>query len=706
MSTLNLKPMFSPKSIAIIGASGDERKLSAKPLVNLRDHSYKGTVYPVNPKYEEVAGYKCYKNIKSLPENIDLAIVSVSAEHALAVLEQLADRSIKSAVVYSSGFSEIGKEGRKMQQNLTEFINRTSIPVCGPNSLGFNNINESVIATFAPIEFNKSDKVAFITQSGAFGTFTYAMAKDLGFGYNYFVSTGNEAGVDFFDYVEYFAHQENIGVIGGYIEGARDINKMKKGIRTAELNNKPIILMKVGSSQSGAEAASSHTSSLAGNQSVYESFFKQKNIVQVYDEEELVDTLALFNKVKVSPNRGGVGIVTVSGGAGIVMADKCEEYGIQTASLTSETTSKLKELLPPFASVNNPIDLTAQIVQMLDRFEESLNVVLEDNNVEALVLYMQLGDFIAPQIIPKLKQVNEQTNKSLVICWAQPSQKTKDELLDGGLCWLPTPTRTIKAVKNLIQYNEGRERRVQTKNDLTEQKVSEIAAITDLQNAKTEYDIKQELANYGISIPRGALVQTVDDAVNHAEEIGYPVVLKVASPDITHKSDSGGVKVNINSRDEMIDAYKSIISNMAKDYPSANIEGILIEEMIKDGIEVFIGCFQDSLFGPCMMFGLGGIYVEVLSDVVVRKALLSEQDAEDMIRSIKGYKILEGTRGKAPADINALICALVKISEFCWQYRDSIKELDINPLVVKSIGEGVVALDAAIVSQQVKEESH
>ncbi|QQK76578.1 acetate--CoA ligase family protein [Salicibibacter cibarius] len=699
MPTFNLQPMFSPKSIAIIGASGDERKLSARPLVNLRNQGYKGTVYPVNPKYEDIAGYKCLEDIESLPENIDLAIVSVSAKQALPVLEQLAERLVKSAVVYSSGFSEIGQEGSHLQHDLTDFINRTRIPVCGPNSLGFYNQSEKVIATFAAVDFDIGDPVAFITQSGAFGSFTYAMAKEMGLGYNYFVSTGNEAGVDFFDYVEYFAQNENVKVIGGYIEGARDLEKMTQGISAAEKNNKPIILMKVGSSQRGAEAASSHTSSLAGNQSVYESFFKQKNVVQVYDEEELVDTLALFNKGKISPNRGDVGIVTISGGAGIVMADKCEEYGIQTANLTEETTSKLKEILPPFASVNNPVDLTAQIIQMIDHFEESLNIVLEDENVEALVLYMQLGDAIAPQIIPKLKQINEQTDKTLVICWAQPSQKTKDALLDGGLCWLPTPTRAIKAVKNLIQYNEGRERRGQTKNDLPEQKVSEIAATTtDLKNAKTEYDIKQELAGYGISIPRGALVKNVDDAINCVEDIGYPVVLKVASSDITHKSDNGGVKVNINTKEEVIEAYKSIISNMEKNYPSANIEGILIEEMIKDGIEVFIGCFQDSLFGPCIMFGLGGIYVEVLSDVVIRKAPLSEQDAEDMIRSIKGYKILKGTRGKVPSDISALASDLVKISEFCWQYKDSIIELDINPLVVKSKGEGVVALDAAIVS--------
>ncbi|PWA10383.1 CoA-binding protein [Pueribacillus theae] len=693
---IDLNPMFHPKSIAIIGASGGKGKIGAIPLQNLKSCGYEGDVYPVNPNYNEINGYKCYHNIESLPKNIDLAIVSVGAQNVLPSLEKLAEREIKSAVVFSSGFSEAGEEGKKLQQKLTHFSRRFKIPVCGPNSIGLFNLSNGAMATFAKLKFTQRDPVGFITQSGAFGTFTYELAKEMGLGYEYFVSTGNEAAIDFFDYVDFFAKQENLKVIGGYIEGARDLEKMESAIESAQENNKPLVMMKVGNSKKGAEAAASHTSSLAGNQSVYESFFRQKNVVQVSDEEELLDTLTIFTKAKASRERGGLGIVTLSGGSGIIMADKCEEYGVKLAKFMPETTSKLTELLPSFASVKNPVDVTAQAFHELDKFLASLNVLLEDKNVETVIFYMQIGHHLAPQLVPGLIEISKQTNKTLVVCWTGASKETKDALISGGVCWLPTPSRAIKAVKNFMQYQKNRETLVQHEVNSCEPQQKEVGPI---QGVVTEFLGKQMISKYGISIPKGKLAKSAVEAVQVAEEIGYPVVLKVISNDFTHKSDVGGVIINLKSKKEVNESYHEIIKKCYDSNPSAKIDGILVEKMSERGTEVFIGCFQDPLFGPCIMFGLGGIYVEILKDVAVRKAPLTRKDAIEMIKSIQGYKILEGIRGQKPSDIEALVSTLVHVSDFCWDHRNDLKELDINPLIVYEEGKGVLALDTLIIGK-------
>lgn len=694
----DLQPMFSPKSIAIIGASEGKGKISARPLTLLKQSGYKGEIYPVNPKYEEISGYKCYKNIESLPENIDLAIIAIKASEVLPALESLAKRSIKSAVVFSSGFSEIGEEGYDAQRRLTEFIERTGIPVCGPNSLGLYNLKDGVLATFAVVEFEKMDPIAFITQSGAVGTFTYRLMNELGLGYQYSVSTGNEAGVDFFDYVKYFSKQKEIKAIGGYLEGARNFDKMNEAIELCQLNDKPFVLMKVGTSEKGAQAATSHTASLAGNASIYSSYFKKKNVIQVNDEEELIDTLTLFTKAKISPQRGGVALVTTSGGAGIIMTDRCEENEIQLAELTPKTRSKLKDILPAFAAIENPIDVTAQIVYNPDKLLECLDVVLADEQVEVCVLYLQTMDAVASNIIPKLSQISRETNKTFVVCWTAALEKTKELLRNSEICWVPTPSRAIKAVKNFMQYNKQKDL-LSKQLHVEPERLTAPVSMDFISGALNEFEGKKKLSQYGISIPKGNLVNRIEDAMKTADLIGYPVVLKAVSKQIAHKSDAGAVKINIQTEDELKLAYEEVLANAKKYDPNVEIQGILVEKMIDNGIEVIIGAVQDPLFGPSIMFGLGGVFVEVLKDVVMRPAPVTKFDAYEMIQSIKGYPLLKGFRGTGPYDIDALAETIVKVSEFCMDQKDWLHELDINPVIVHEEGKGVTALDALIVGK-------
>lgn len=697
--SLNLEPMLSPKSITIIGASAGEGKISARPLYLLRKLGFRGSIYPVNAKYTEIEGYPCIQEIENLPKEIDLAIISIRASEVLPTLEKLANRLVKSAVVFSSGFSEAGESGHELQLRLNEFVEKTGIPVCGPNSLGFFNLKEGVIASFLQIEPSSMDPIAFITQSGAFGTLSYKMLNDMGAGYQYFVSSGNEATVDFFDYVQYFAKQEEIKVIGGYIEGARDLDKMNEAIRLCQHKEKPLILMKVGKSEKGTEAATSHTASLTGNASVYSSFFEQKNVIQVDDEEELVDTLNLFNKVKTSSQRGGTALVTISGGAGIVMADKCEQYGMELAKLKPETTSKLKELLPAFASVKNPIDVTAQIMQDLEKLFESIRVTLEDEGVEALVVYNQLGDSIAPKFIPGLSKIAKQTNKTFIVCWAGASDQTKEALFAGGICWLPTPSRSIRALKNLLNYNRRKEL-LSKQNLIVTERLTNRTVVEAFEGVVNEYTGKRHLESYGISVPAGSIVKNVENAVKAAENIGYPVVLKVLSRQIAHKSDAGVIKVNLKSEDEVRSSFEEILTHARKYDPQVQIEGVLVEKMMGEGLEAMIGSIQDPLFGPCILLGLGGIFVEVLNDTVIRPAPLTIEDAWEMIRSLKGYAMLKGIRGQGTYDVQALAETIVRVSEFCLDQKDWLQELDINPVMVQVGEKGVTALDTLLVGKR------
>ena len=693
-----LKPMFSPKSIAIIGASGDVTKISYKPVSNLKEIGFEGEVYLVNSKYDEIAGYPCYQDISSLPSDIDLALISVNSSKVQGILEELHEKKVKSIVVLSSGYSEIGEKGVELERKLSDFSESKNIPICGPNSLGLTNFKEKTIASFSSLKYGEYDPVAFITQSGALGSLTYTLAKEMGLGFQYFVSSGNEASVDFFDYVDYFAKEEEVKVIGGYLEGARDFEKMENAIKLCKEKNKPLVLMKVGNSVKGAEAASSHTASLAGNAEVYENYLKNNNVVRVSDEEELTDTLNVFTKTPKSKKSGGIAIVTQSGGAGIVMADQCEIRNIPLAELSGKTEKALIEALPKFSSVKNPVDTTAQVNQTPKQIVDAVRIVLEDDSVESVLIYLQMTDDRFLLILPDLDELAKNTEKILVLCWAGIQTSTKEILFKyRNICWVPNPTRTINAVANVMNYYRRLEKIVSRIEDIPRTTKPNPTKITGIMN---EWESKSLLKQYGVQTPQGKIIHSEEELKEL--NLKFPVVMKAVSSDITHKSDYGLVKLNISSLEEAKKAYKDILSNKEKYCNDKKLESILIEEMSPKGVEVIIGAVQDKVFGPCIMFGLGGIFVEVMKDVVVMPTPLTEETALKMVESIKSYPILEGARGKVKYDIKALVETMVRISELCIDKKDYLLEFDINPLIVHEEGCGVTAVDALIVAKQEK----
>ena len=699
MNKLNLDPMLSPKSIAIIGASGDPSKISYSPVANLKRIGYEGKVYLVNAKYKEVAGFPCYPTIESLPDGIDVALIAVGAPQVYSSVEQLHRKRVKSVVVLSAGFSEIGEEGALLEKKLAEFSEVNNLPICGPNCLGITNFKEKTIVSFSTLKEGNYNPIAFITQSGAIGSLTYTLAQESGIGYQYFVSSGNEASVDFFDYVDYFANQPDIKVVGGYLEGARDFNKLKNAIKTLRDNKKPLVLMKVGNSSKGAEAANSHTASLAGNASVYEYYLKQNNIVRAQNEEELIDTLHVFTKTKKSPKSGGLAIVTLSGGAGIIIVDQCEIKGISMAELSEETKEKLRSKLSSLATVNNPIDLTAQASQFPNQIIESTKIALQDDSVEAVMIYIQMTDGRFTSILEDIARLSQETDKMLVLCWSGIQPETKSKILKfQDICWINNPTRATNAIANVMNYY-NRERQESGIEDLNTEQILPVSQSYKqfIRGTLNEWDSKHLLKKYNISIPNGILIQNE----NELEEIdlNFPLVLKGVSSELTHKSDYGLVILNIQSKEEAKNAFNLIYKNARDKNVEHLLEGVLVEEMCDKGIEVIIGATKDPVFGPCIMFGLGGIFVEILKDVVIMPAPLTKSMAEDMVKSIKSYPLLQGARGAKPSDIDALVDTLVKVSHLCVENSEEISEFEINPLIIHESGKGTTAVDALIIGQ-------
>jgi len=693
---------FKPGSIAIIGASSDFQKPSGRPLDALLKRGYAGKIYPVNPRYREIAGITCYPSILDVPEDVDMAIIGIPAEMVVHALDQCARKKVKAVVIFSSGFAEVGPEGKALQQKIAEMAREKNIRILGPNCFGLINLNNSVMASFADIvqlEPVSPKSLGFVTQSGAFGAMIYAEALLKGVGFSSFVSVGNEADLEFADFVGYLLDDEETKVIGGYLEGAKNGDKLRSVAEKALRVQKPILIMKVGRSKAGSRAASSHTGSLAGDDQVYDAFFRQMGIIRIEHLNELTSFVIVHRSGRM-PRGSNVAILSGSGGAGVMLADKCESLGLRVPEIKGETRAKLEQYLPYFGSAKNPVDLTAQVGTDPSLLGKCLRAVIEDDSIDMVLVNIgrlmgQAGLIITRDII----EIFKSTNKPIVLVLTRRFAGTKEyyEMVkSAGVPVISDGVQSVQALAHLARYQE---RVKQAAENISPSSIvtfdRDVADLIRTPGQLTEYQCKQILSKYGISITREALAASADEAVELARQIGYPVVLKVQSPQILHKTESGGIELNICSDDEVRLAYGKIINNARNYMPGAQIHGVLVQEMVKEGVEVIIGTTEDPVFGQVIMFGLGGIFVEALRDVSFRIAPIGYWDAKEMIKEIKGYRVLQGIRGKPPVDINAIIHTILKVSRLVADYGDDIKELDINPLVVFERGAKVV--DALIV---------
>ncbi|MFZ5647086.1 MAG: acetate--CoA ligase family protein [Bacillota bacterium] len=702
---ISLEPFFSPKSIAVIGASDHIMKPGGRPINALLSKGYGGKIYPVNPFRESINGLKCYPSLMDIPGDVEMAIISIVADKVYPVLEECAAKGVKAVVIFTSGFAETGPEGLAEQKRLSELARKTGLRILGPNCLGIVNTLNGVMASFAFIvDLPPADPrvLGFVSQSGGFGSVIYAAALAGGVGFNYFVSVGNEADLEFTDFLEYMVHDPQTKLVGGYLEGAKDGDKLRRVAEEALRREKPILIMKSGRSSAGSRAAASHTGSLAGSDRIYDAFFSQTGIIRIDNYKDLIAFAPLFQTGR-APRGRKTAIIATSGGAGVALTDLCESLGLDVIPLGEETRGKMDGVLPSFASTHNPIDLTAAFLQEPELIPVVLKALCEDPEVDIIIGSLNFpfpGDH---PVVRKIIDMYRETDKFVLISPFRfpgaPVEPAVGELQKAGIPMLFETIDAVRAMSNLVAYYENLNKRKDVRYSVQPPAATrpDIAGLLTPGETLSEIRAKEILEKYGIPVTRQALATTPIEAVSCAREIGYPVALKIDSPDIPHKTEAGGLKLNINSDDEVLSAFAEITGNVKRFKPEARINGISVQEMLPEGIEVIVGVTRDPVFGPTIMFGLGGIFVEVLKDVSFRIAPVSPGDAYEMIEEIKGSALLKGVRGKPPVNIEAIADVILKVSALASDYRDSIEELDINPLMVYP--EGVKAADAMVVVQ-------
>ncbi|MEK3853911.1 acetate--CoA ligase family protein [Cytobacillus sp. FSL H8-0458] len=713
VSDLSLDPLFYPRSVAVLGASQNPNKLGYIQVKALLEGHFEGKVIPINPKSTEILGLACYPSLSEVPEPVDLAIFCVGSNQVQQSMEECARKKVKAAIVFASGFSEIGEEGARQQQTIAEIAKQNGIRLIGPNCVGLVNTINGLVGTFSPAvmshPLNEQRAVGYVSQSGAFGVLTYMAAAQHGLTFNYFVSVGNEMDTEFSDVVEYMIHDSKTKVISGYLEGAKDTAKLRRLAKEALNKNKPIIVMKAGRSSAGSRAAASHTGSLAGSDQIYDAFFKQTGIIRANDYEDIISFSKLFLSGKLPTGRNTV-IISSSGGRGINEADRCEANGLNILPLSEKTRTKIKQGIPPYASAVNPIDLTAAAsVSNPELFLAPLQALVEDSEVDNIIftefpLSWEEDSPLLQEFIATCKNSDKFVLVTTFPLEGMSIPKGTAAMERNGIPVIPGSLDPICSLAKLVDYSEKyrKNQLASAMEKLGNTRANEERLPSLLKPGETlsEFEASEVLEAYGIPTAKKALAVTAEEAVLHANQIGYPVVMKIDSKDIPHKTEANGIRLQIQNDQEVLQAYTDILQS-AKNYnPDAMISGISVHEMLPKGTEVIVGVTKDPAFGPVIMFGLGGIFVETFKDISFRAAPLSRQDAAEMIEEIKANAILKGARGKAAADIDAIIDVLLKVSELIQDSDGLIEELDINPMIVYE--NGIKAADALIVASEQK----
>lgn len=700
----DLERFFNPRAIAIIGASQDFGTIQGQPLKHLQSHGYKGALYPVNPRYQEVAGLKCYPSLADVPETPELALILVNASRVVDMLEQCGAKGVPYVIIFSSGFSEVGGGGIDLQQRLADIARKYDMGVIGPNCQGMINIADRVFSGFGSV-FNfdyQPGPVSMVSQSGGFGFSVMNLSsKDGGLPFRQIVTTGNEIGISTLDFLEYFIRDPKTEIIVGYVEGLKDARRLIDVGEKAMLAGKPILMWKVGNTEQGQRAAASHTANLGGAMALYRAAFRQKGIIQVDDIQDVVDYGRAFRSGRL-PQGNRLAIITISGGAGILMTDECVSGGMQLAQLSDETLGKLRAFIPSFGSLLNPVDVTAAIFNDTTLINRTMQAIIDDPGVDMIALInASLQGKLADQVAKEIVTVAKTTKKPVFVCWSARDVDAKEAyglLEDARLPHYKSPVRCGRAMVALSWYAESKRRNERQRAE----KVVRIErpAVREKLKGRTadiaEYEAKRILAEYGIGVTEESLAASVEEARAAAKRIGYPVAIKVQSPDISHKTEAKAVRLGLTSEEELTVAYDEVLANARAYNRKARLEGVLVQAMVKGGTEAILGVTNDPLFGPAVMFGLGGIFAEVLKDVAFRLAPVTPAVAREMIAEIKGHPVLAGARGKPPADVDALADAIVKLSALAIDLEGSVAELDVNPLFVMEKGRGVVAADALI----------
>ncbi len=695
---MGLEGFFNPKSVAIVGASQKKGKVGYEILTNMIKAGFKGQIFPVNNKADNIEGLKCYPDLKSIGQVPELVVVVIPAPAVPAVMQDCAKIGVKFVIIITAGFKEVGKEGAEIEKQVVRIAKQAGIRVIGPNCLGIIAPANKINASFGG-ELPKTGTIGYISQSGALLAAILDMANANGIGFSKLVSIGNKADVDELDMIKAFAEDSDTKVIAGYLES---INNGNAFVRMAEQisADKPLLLVKAGVTSAGAKAASSHTGSLAGSETAYECVFERAGIIRCSSIQQQFDFAQAFAHQPV-PSGPNVAVITNAGGPGIMAADAIEQQGLTFAKLSDETVKKLAAQLPPAANLYNPIDVLGDA--LADRYEFALGVILDDPKVDIVLILLtpQAMTQAVPTAQAIVKIAQQKPGKPVLACFlgATKIQDAVKILREGGIPQYDSPESAVTTIKAMHDYVRWlrRPKRIVKMFPVNRRKVEAIIERHLRQQMREigEADSKEILEAYGFATPRGSIATTAEQAANIASQIGYPVVLKIWSPDIIHKSDVGGVKLGLRNDQEVMDAFDLMMYRVSQKMPNAEILGVLVQEMCKKGREVILGVHRDPHFGPLMMFGMGGVMVEVLKDVSFYLAPLTKEEAKQMLMATRTYQILKGVRGQESVDIEVIAEGLQRLSQLVTEFPE-IQEMDINPYMVGPEGTIPVAVDARI----------
>ncbi|MHB1307719.1 MAG: acetate--CoA ligase alpha subunit [Limisphaerales bacterium] len=689
-----LESLLYPKTVAVIGASRNPEKVGYAFMHNLTRLGFQGTIVPVNLEAPDILGVKCYKSLDEFPGQIDLSVIVVGGKYVKESVQNSIKAGAKTIIVITAGFKEVSEKGAEAEKELVDLCEAAGVRLMGPNCLGVLNTHHRLNATFAP-SVPPAGPISVISQSGALCVAILDWAASQKIGLAKVISFGNKADLNEVDFIQALAEDAETKVIAGYLESIKDGDKF---LRVAEqaATIKPVVILKVGVTSAGAKAASSHTGSLAGADTAYGAAFKRSGVIRAEHFEALFD-YALAFATQPLPAGDRVAIITNAGGPGIMTADAVELAGLKMIAPSEEQKTRLRAVLPPTAAFGNPIDVIGDAEP--ERYIKAFEILQEDDNIDAVIVVATPQNMTRPlELAEKLAATNRGKKPLLtVFMGGEEVAAAKVRLMELGIPNYPAPNRAVAALRAMVDYAAWRRRpaRMVSRIPVNRRRVDRVLQwhLRAGMPRVAEVEAKEILRAYDFNILGGALATTADEAVEIAGRIGYPVVLKITSPDIVHKSDFGGVRINLANAEQVRDAYDLMMLRVQRRAPGAHIRGAFVEKMGARGREVILGMTRDPQFGPLLMFGLGGIFVEVMKDVTFHLAPVTHEEAMQMLMGTRSYALLKGARGQAPVDLNAIASALQRISQLATDYPE-VLELDINPFIVGEVGTEAYAADA------------
>lgn len=696
-----LEPLFRPKAVAIVGASGNPDKVTGRPLSNLLRHGFAGAIYPVNPKLTNIGEIKCWPSVSAIPARIDVAYVALPAAEVLDAIDACAKRGAKAAVIYSSGFAEAGPEGARRQMDLLALARKLGIRIAGPNCLGIINAKDRVMltASSAPAEWPlPAGHIGLVSQSGALCSACLSRGADRGIAFRYAVASGNEADIDLAEYLRWMLQDPEVRVLAAVIEGLKQPRSFVALCREAAERKVPVVVCRLGRSNTGRRAAASHTGSMLGDERAFRAVAERLGVVLVPDLDALVETAQLLSRSGRTVENAGVAVVSHSGGGAILVTDLLEESGVTLAPFAPQTKESLSSLLPDWGTAQNPLDLTTASLRDASVFRGALSAVANDPGVGAMVVVLSntAARSTAQQAV--IEATYREFDKPMAVYTVDGvARKHLQPLRERGVPVFDSASALAQAIRGALSRARTSAMTdvaspMQIPHDL-------LRRLSLPASALTEPESKALLAAAGIAVPAGRVAQDEMEAVAAADEIGYPVAVKLVASGVNHKSDVGGVVLGVADRDAVIAAFRTVTQRARDSLRESNVRGVLIERMVSAVAELIVGVRNSPEFGPIVMVGMGGIYTEVLRDFAIRPAPLSHDDAADMLRELQGYRLLSGFRGRPAADVSAAADAISRLSVLAVNLGDSLGEMEINPLGVGASGAGAWALDAVVLNR-------